>query len=99
LGGEILEGAPQRSGYRSFVGYYDVPVRHGMTLGEVVTMANRIEGIAPESLHVVTMDGWQRSMLFDDTRAPWVLPSPNMPTLETALVYPGGCLLEGTNLS
>jgi uncharacterized protein YbbC (DUF1343 family) len=99
LGGSVLEGAPQRAGYRSFVGLYDVPVRHGMTIAELLAMVRELEGLDPGALRVVTMRGYQRGMLFGDTGLPWVLPSPNMPTLDTALVYPGGCLLEGTNLS
>ncbi len=99
LGGAHLEGAPQRPGYRSFVGLYDVPVRHGMTIGEIAAMVRDLEGLPEESLRVVTMRGWDRSMRFDATGLPWVQPSPNMPTLDTALVYPGGCLLEGTALS
>jgi uncharacterized protein YbbC (DUF1343 family) len=98
LGGEIVEGGPQRAGYRSFVGLCDVAVRHGMTIGELCHMAATLEGLAP-ALHVVTMGNYQRSMTYAQTGLPWVLPSPNMPTLETAQVYPGGCLLEGTNLS
>jgi uncharacterized protein YbbC (DUF1343 family) len=98
LGGEIVEGGPQRAGYRSFVGLCDVAVRHGMTIGELCHMVATLEGLAP-ALHVVTMSNYQRSMTYAQTGLPWVLPSPNMPTLETAQVYPGGCLLEGTNLS
>jgi uncharacterized protein YbbC (DUF1343 family) len=70
-----------------------------MTIGEICERVRRLEGIAPEALHVVTMQGWQRSMSWRDTQLPWVLPSPNMPTPDTALIYPGGCLIEGTNLS
>lgn len=99
LGGVVMEGAPQRPGYRSFVGLYDVPVRHGMTIGEILTMVRAIEGLERESLHVVKMFGYDRSMSWFDTELPWVLPSPNMPTPNTAFVYPGGCLIEGTNLS
>jgi uncharacterized protein YbbC (DUF1343 family) len=99
LGGEVMEGLEQRPGYRSFVGLYDVPVRHGLTIGEICRMVQQRDGIAPEALQVVPMEGYRRSMYFDDTGLPWVLPSPNMPTVETALVYPGGCLVEGTNLS
>ncbi len=99
LGGLHMEGAPQRPGYRSFVGYYDVPVRHGMTIGEICTMVRELEAIDKEGLHVVPMQGWQREMLWPATGLPWVLPSPNMPTFDTALVYPGGCLVEGTRLS
>lgn len=98
LGGVVLEGAPQRPGYRSFVGLYDVPVRHGMTIGEIARMVAAIEHL-DDALQVVAMRGWQRSMTFPAVGLPWVLPSPNMPTFETARVYPGGCLIEGTNLS
>jgi uncharacterized protein YbbC (DUF1343 family) len=99
LGGDVLEGREQRAGYRSFVGLYDVPVRHGLTIAEVLRMVLALEGLPAEALSVAAMDGYARDMLFTDTGLPWVLPSPNMPTLDTALVYPGGCLLEGTNLS
>ncbi len=99
LGGEVLEGAPQREGYRSFVGLYDVPVRHGMTLAEICRMVLELEGFDRALLDVVPLAGFRRSMLFPETGLPWVLPSPNMPTFDTALVYPGGCLIEGTNLS
>lgn len=99
LGGAILEGAPQRAGYRSFVGLCDVPVRHGMTIGELALLAASELGVARELVHVVTMQGWSRDDLFARTGLPWVLPSPNMPTCDTVGVYPGGCLLEGTNLS
>lgn len=99
LGGDVTEGAPQRGGYRSFVGLYDVAVRHGMTIGEISERVRRLEGISQDALTVIPIRGYQRSMLWADTGLPWVLPSPNMPTPETALVYPGGCLLEGTNLS
>jgi len=98
LGGEIVEGALQRPGYRSFVGLCDVAVRHGMTIGELCHMVAEREGLS-SGLHVVTMRGYQRQWSFADTGLPWVLPSPNMPTLDTAQVYPGGCLIEGTNLS
>jgi uncharacterized protein YbbC (DUF1343 family) len=99
LGGVIMEGAPQRAGYRSFVGLYDVPVRHGLTIGELARMVLELEQLPAEALAVVPMSGYRRELDFHDTGLPWVLPSPNMPTPETALVYPGGCLLEGTNIS
>jgi uncharacterized protein YbbC (DUF1343 family) len=98
LGGDVVEGGVQRPGYRSFVGLCDVAVRHGMTIGELCHMVAQQEGLS-DALHVVQLRGYQRQMDFADTGLPWVLPSPNMPTFETALVYPGGCLLEGTNLS
>ncbi|GAB5540969.1 MAG: DUF1343 domain-containing protein [Sandaracinaceae bacterium] len=99
LGGVHVEGAPQREGFRSFVGLYDVSVRHGMTVGEIAKMVCALEGIDPALLHVVEMRGWDRGMTFEQTGLPWVLPSPNMPTLDTARVYPGGCVIEGTALS
>jgi uncharacterized protein YbbC (DUF1343 family) len=98
LGGDVVEGGVQRAGYRSFVGLCDVAVRHGMTIGELCHMVAQREGLS-NALHVVQVSGLERHMDFADTGLPWVLPSPNMPTFETALVYPGGCLLEGTNLS
>ncbi len=97
LGGDVTEGSPQRRELRSFVGLEAVPVRHGLTLGEVVAWRAREESLA--NVTVLPMEGWARSMRWADTGLPWVLPSPNMPTPDTAVVYPGGCLLEGTNLS
>lgn len=99
LGGDLVEGAPQAEGYGSFVGWDAVAVRHGMTIGEIVRWGATRRGLDTSGLHIATMRGWLRSMTFEQTGLPWVLPSPNMPTLDTALVYPGGCLLEGTNLS
>lgn len=99
LGGVVIEGAPQHQGYRSFVGLYDVSVRHGMTIGEICTMVAAIERLSDGALSIVRMDRWDRAMRWEQTGLPWVLPSPNMPTPDTARVYPGGCLIEGTNLS
>jgi uncharacterized protein YbbC (DUF1343 family) len=99
IGGDVVEGAPQRPGYRSFVGLYDVPVRHGMTLAEIVRLVANELGTPDEALEVLPMVGYTRSMRWEDTGLPWVLPSPNMPTPDTARVYPGGCLIEGTTLS
>ena len=99
LGGERVEGAPQRPGYRSFVGLHDVAVRHGMTIGELCRLSCARDGLHPAALRVIAMQGWSRAMLFEATGLPWVLPSPNMPTPDTARVYPGGCLIEGTSLS
>lgn len=99
LGGALVEGEPQRPGYRSFVGLYDVAVRHGMTIGEIASMVRDVEGLDADALEVVEMRGWERAMTFEQTGLPWVLPSPNMPTPDTARVYPGGCLIEGTTLS
>ena len=98
VNGETLEGPVLDPNFASFVGLYPVPVRHGLTIGEMALWVN--EGLgAGADLEVIPMKGWRRSMYFDETGLPWVLPSPNMPTLDTAVVYPGGCLIEGTNLS
>ena len=99
LGGVRVEGAPQRNGYLSFVGLYPVAVRHGLTIGELLSWVRNREKITRDALHVIPMRGWQRTMTWAETGLPWVMPSPNMPTLETARVYPGGCLIEGTKLS
>lgn len=98
LGGDVVEGEAQRTGYRSFVGLCDVAVRHGMSIGELCHMAAQKEQLS-DALHVIEMRGYQRQWDYADTGLPWVFPSPNMPTFDTALVYPGGCLLEATNLS
>ena len=99
LGGVGVEGAPQRSGYLSFVGLHSVAVRHGLTIAELLRWVRDEERLERESVHFVLMDGWHRTMTFVDTGLPWVMPSPNMPTFDTATVYPGGCLVEGTTLS
>jgi uncharacterized protein YbbC (DUF1343 family) len=103
LGGLALEGNVIRPGYESFVGLYPVPMRHGLTLGEIALLVNaRLRGSQGRrrcDLSVVPMKGWRRRMRFVDTGLPWVLPSPNMPTPDTASVYPGQVLLEGTNVS
>ncbi|MGB1274938.1 MAG: exo-beta-N-acetylmuramidase NamZ family protein [Nannocystaceae bacterium] len=102
LGGAAhqIEGGRIEPGEESFVGYHNVPTRHAMTVAEVVSMALTERGSpGRERLQVLTCTGWRRSQMFDATGLPWVLPSPNMPTLDTATIYPGQCLLEGTNLS
>jgi uncharacterized protein YbbC (DUF1343 family) len=96
--GDVVQGNTLDPDFASFVGLYPVPMRHGMTVGELARMFVAEFGIDVE-LHVVPMDGWQREMTFDQTGLPWVAPSPNMPTLESALAYPGTCLFEGTPLS
>lgn len=98
VGGVMVEGAPQEEGYLSFVGLKPVAVRHGMTLGELLTMAAREEGLS-DHLTVVKMELGRRDTPADETDIPWVMPSPNMPTRETAAVYPGMCLIEGTEIS
>ena len=98
IGGERVEGPVLHDALSSFVGRYPLPVRHGMTVGELARLFNTEFGIGCD-LRVVEMKGWSRSMAFEETRLPWVPPSPNMPATSTAHVYPGGCLIEGTNLS
>ena len=98
LGGVRLEGNVLDPRFASFVGLHPLPVRHGMTVGELALLF-REERSLRAALTVVPMKGWKREMSFEDTGLPWVLPSPNMPTVDTAYVYPGGCLIEGTNLS
>jgi uncharacterized protein YbbC (DUF1343 family) len=98
LGGDVVEGNVIDPGYLSFVGLHPLAVRHGMTAGELALLFAEERGIDAD-LHVIRMKGWRRAMYWEDTGLPWVLPSPNVPTVDTAVVYPGGCLVEGTNLS
>ena len=98
IGGQAVEGATLRRGWESFVGLFPIPMRHGMTIGEIAKLFNDAFGIGA-SLEVIPMEGWSRSMYADATALPWVMPSPNMPTLDTAVVYPGTVLFEGTMLS
>jgi uncharacterized protein YbbC (DUF1343 family) len=98
LGGAVVDGNVLEPAYRSFVGMHPLAVRHGMTVGELALMFREELGLTVD-LHIARMRGWRRGMHFGDTGLPWVLPSPNMPTPDTAVVYPGGCLVEGTNLS
>jgi uncharacterized protein YbbC (DUF1343 family) len=98
LGGAVVDGNVLDPEYRSFVGLHPLAVRHGLTVGELALLF-RAERALDVDLSVVRMRGWRRRMHFEDTGLPWVLPSPNMPTVDTAFVYPGGCLIEGTNLS
>ena len=98
IGGDLVEGPVLEDGFQSFVGQYPIPMRHGMTIGELAILFNQHFGIGAK-LEVVKMKGWSRSQYFDSTGLPWVLPSPNVPTLDTAIVFPGGVLLEGTNVS
>ncbi len=98
LGGLSTEGPVLDMDFSSFVGMRQLPVRHGMTMGEIAGYLK--SSFYPSlDLHVIPMKGWKRDMWFDETGLPWIMPSPNMPTLDTAIVYPGMCLLEGTNLS
>ncbi len=98
IGGEEVEGALLRPGFESFVGQFPIPMRHGMTIGEIARLFNDDFGIGAQ-LDVVKMEGWTRGMYWDDTGLPWVLPSPNIPTLDSAIVFPGAVLFEGTMLS
>ncbi len=84
--------------YRSFVGYYDLPQRHGLTMGELAKLFNEEFKIGCK-LHIIPMIGWMRKMDFEDTNLPWVLPTPNIPTIATAYAYNATCIFEGTNVS
>lgn len=98
IGGAGVEGNVVRDGYRSFVGRYPIPMRHGLTMGELARYVVKKSGVVCD-LEVIPMEGWRRRDYFPDTQLPWVFPSPNMPSWETALLYPGMVLLEGTNVS
>lgn len=107
IGGVAVEGGSVEPGYESFVGLGAVPVRHGLTIAEMARLIAAGLSWGPPPFHdridvdlaFVPMQGWRRDMAFEETGLPWVLPSPNMPTVDTAFVYPGQCLFEGTNLS
>jgi uncharacterized protein YbbC (DUF1343 family) len=96
--GDVVQGNVLDPEFSTFVGLYPVPMRHGMTAGELARMYVGEFGVEVD-LHVIPADGWRRSMAFDSTGLPWVAPSPNLPSLESALAYPGTCLFEGTPLS
>ena len=98
IGGHKVEGPLLDPAYRSFVGPYPIPIRYGMTIGEIARLLNETFGIGCP-LEVVPMSGWERGMWFDQTGLPFVPPSPNLPTLQSLTLYPGTCLVEGTNLS
>ncbi|NOX80121.1 MAG: DUF1343 domain-containing protein [Deltaproteobacteria bacterium] len=98
LGGNSLEGNLLKDEWSSFVGLYGLPMRHGLTLGELALLCNRELKIGAD-LEVIRMEGWHRRMFFPETGFPWVFPSPNMPSPTTALVYPGQVIWEGTNVS
>jgi uncharacterized protein YbbC (DUF1343 family) len=98
LGGEVVEGNIIQEDCYSFVGLYPIPMRHGLTFGELALLLNNHFNIGAD-LQIIPMYGWQRHMLYTDTDLPWVFPSPNMPAPATALVYPGQVIWEGTNIS
>ena len=98
LGGDKVEGNISSKDFISFVGLYPLPPRYGLSIGELAHFLNT-EFKINASLTVVWMEGWERKMNYGDTDLPWIAPSPNMPRIETTMVYPGMCLLEGTNIS
>lgn len=97
--GGAMEGPVLEESFASFVGIVDVPLRHGLTAGEFCRYAGWRLGLPADVVRVVPVEGWRRDLYQDETGLPWTMPSPNLPTLETAVVYPGQVLLEGTNLS
>lgn len=98
IGGQGIEGNILESGHESFVGMFPIPMRHGMTVAELARMFNE-EFKLGCGLEIAPMTGYKRDFWFNDTGAPWVIPSPNMPTLDTTMVYPGAVLVEGTKIS
>ena len=98
IGGEVIEGPVLEPAYSSFLGRHPLPIRHGLTVGEIARWLDGTLNLGVD-LTIVPMEGWRRGMFFDDTGLPWVPPSPAIPWPATALVYPGTCLVEGTNLS
>lgn len=98
IGGDRVQGNVLDPAFSSFVGMYPIPMRHGMTPGELARLFAAEFGVQVD-LHVVPVSGWERDTAFDDTGLPWRAPSPNMPSAESGLHYPGTCLFEGTNLS
>ncbi|WP_156882609.1 DUF1343 domain-containing protein [Halalkalibacillus halophilus] len=98
INGTDVEGPVLDEEYSSFVGEYEIPLRHGMTVGELAQLFNEEFEIGAD-LSVVEMNGWDRDEYYDETGLEFVMPSPNMPTQDTALVYPGAALIEGTNVS
>ena len=98
IGGIAVEGNVLEKGHESFVGQFPIPMRHGLTVGELAKLFNEEFSINCD-LEVVEMDGWKREFYLDETDAPWISPSPNMPTVDTAVVFPGTVFLEGTQIS
>lgn len=100
--GTWVEGPIREDSLKSFVGLHPIPITHGMTVGELATMFNEerwLKDSVKANLTVIKMEGWRRDLWYDETGVPWIKPSPNMPTMKTAVVYPGACLIEGTNVS
>jgi uncharacterized protein YbbC (DUF1343 family) len=98
LGGVVVEGNVVHKGFESFVGAYPLAVRHGLTIGEIARLLNATENWNAK-LTIIELENWQRGWLYPETKGFWVQPSPNMPTVDTAMVYPGTCLFEATNVS
>jgi uncharacterized protein YbbC (DUF1343 family) len=98
INGERIEGNILEKNFQSFVGMFPMPMRHGLTLGEFAFMSRNFWNINC-NLQIIPMKGWNRKMYFEDTELPWVFPSPNLPNIDTALIYPGSVLFEGTNIS
>jgi uncharacterized protein YbbC (DUF1343 family) len=98
IGGDQIEGARLQDPWTSFVGQFPIPMRHGLTIGELARLFNEEFGIGA-NLDVVALEGWRRGAYLDETGLPWIIPSPNLPTLDSAIVYPGAVLVEGTLLS
>jgi uncharacterized protein YbbC (DUF1343 family) len=98
IGGIVVEGNTLEKGHESFVGQYPIPMRHGLTVGELAKLFNREFEINCE-LEVITMNGWERAYFYDETDAPWVMPSPNIPTVDTTVVFPATVFFEGTQVS
>jgi len=100
--GDRVEGPIREDSLKSFVGLHPIPIVHGMTVGELAKMFNEegwLKDGVKANLSVVPMEGWKREFWYDETGLPWIKPSPNMATMRTAIVYPGACLIEGTNVS
>lgn len=98
IGGIAVEGSVLEKGHESFVGQFSIPMRHGMTVGELALLFNQEFGLNCD-LQIVEIEGWARDLYFDETDAPWAMPSPNMPTVDTTVVFPGTVYFEGTQVS
>ncbi len=102
INGVTIDGPIRTEEFKSFVAIAPIPIQHGMTIGELATMFNNENWLGnglKANLTIIKMDGWNREYFFDDCNLPWIAPSPNMPNLETAIIYPGMCLIEGVNIS
>ncbi len=98
IGGIAVEGNSLEVGHESFVGQFPIPMRHGLTVGELALLFNKEYGINCD-LEIIKMDNWNRENFYDETDAPWVMPSPNMPTIDTSVVFPATVFFEGTEVS